>query len=380
MFWSKFTTSIRDTLWPTASMALGIDIGTTKICAVVARSENGSNKILGFGSVPFNGCKWSGDNNIPDVQQAIIEVCKQSGLRKCSMPKSVVIGVSEINCGCNTVGIVPFTNKVTKADMHRSLQASAVIRLPDDMSVLDILVQEYKIDFQDGVTEDLTGIANPLGMSGKRLEAWSHLLVGRRDMLEVVTSACKLSGINKHQITSSSLASAKTLLSTDDMKQGACLLDIGGEYASVIIYKFGQLVYTASMPWGGNYMTSCIALRLSVDRIDAEKLKIAFSERLAINPMDEQEMIIAALLAEKLEELCDFLDSELLKSEPNVKDDLKAGIVLTGGTSRLPGLFEIVANRFNLPVRMGVFQEPCMANVPLEYVSAAGLALYMPQK
>jgi len=380
MFWNKFSTSIRDIIWPTASMVIGIDIGTTKVSAVVTRIENGNKKILGIGAVPFNGCKWSGDIIIANIQQAIYEVCRQSGLIKGSIPNTVVIGVSDINSGCNTVGIVPFNNKVGKKDIRRALQASTAMEISDGMAVLDAVVQEYKIDYQDGVTEDLTGIVHPLGMPGKRLEAWSHVLIARRDMLEVVTSACKLSGIIKHRITSSSLASAMALLSNDDMQQGACLLDIGGEYTYVIIYKSGQLVYTASMPWGGNYLTSCIALHLGVDKNDAEKLKMAFSERLATNPMDEQAMVIGALLAEKLGELCDLMDSELLKSEPNVKNDLKAGIVLTGGTSRLPGLHEIIANKFNLPVRSGVFQEPdCKENVPLEYASAAGLALYMSQ-
>jgi len=241
------------------------------------------------------------------------------------------------------------------------------------MAVLDVEVQEYKIDYQDGVTENLTGISNPLGMAGKRLEAWSHVLIARRDVLEVINAACKLSGIKKHRITSSSLASAKALLSSDDLNRGVCLLDIGGEYTSIIVYKAGQLVYTASMPWGGNYLTSCIALHLGVDRNEAEKFKIDYSDRGVLDPIE-----VSILMVKKIGELFSMLNSELNKMELNLPETLGAGIVLTGGTSRQSGLSQLVDIGSDLPGRRGVFQDAdCLDKVPLEYASAVGLALHM---
>lgn len=367
MLWNKLVASIRNIWRPVEATIIGIDIGTTKIAAVVARIDSDSPKILGMARVPFNGVVWTGSNKITITSNAINSAVKAASKSAGCSSQSAAIGISDIATGINSTGIIRITRRVSRCDIRRTLAVAANIVIPDDMAVLEQVINSFSLD-------ELERIDDPVGMTGSCLEVLTHIVIGRQAVLEVVTTACKLAGFKIKKVSASELASAAILLSREERKQGVCLLDIGGEYTSMVVYESGTLRYTASVPWAGNHLTSCIGLRLGLDKDEAEKVKIAFSTYEATDT-DEQDEAVRSLLDERLRELCTLLNNELHKS--GLKENLKAGIVLSGGTSALPGLPGIVGNVFGLPVRRATFNNAnWLDGVPLEYAGAVGLALH----
>lgn len=367
MFWNKILTSITNTLRPAKSTVIGIDIGTTKIAAVVARFDSNCSEILGMANVPFNGVTWTDSDKVAKtaetIRSVVREACKAAG---CST-RTAVVGISNITTGKNTIGLIRIKRQVSRRNLQKAVNAAREMVIPEDMVILDQVVNSYNID-------GLEGLIDSQGITYSTLEALTHTVICRRAVLDIVTTACKQARLKTMKVAISDLASASVILSQEAQNQGVCLLDIGGEYTSMVVYVSGALRYTASVPWGGNHLTSCIGLHLGLHKTEAEKVKIAYSKRESMNGTDDQNKALRGLIEERLLELCNLLNCELNKN--GLKESLKRGIVLTGGTSRLPGLPDIFERGFKLPVRLGEFlRDDWFENVPLEYSSAVGLAL-----
>lgn len=207
MLWDKLLTSIRSIWRPAEKTIIGIDIGTTKIAAVVARVESGSLKILGVASVPFNGVVWTGSNKAiitaDAISSAVKSACKASG---CSS-QSIVLGISDIATGINSTGIIPIRGRVSRRDIRRAVEsATADINVPKGMILLDQIINSFTLD-------ELKGIDAPVGKSCSCLEAMTHTVIGREEVLEVVTMACRQAKFKVKTVSASELASAAILLS-----------------------------------------------------------------------------------------------------------------------------------------------------------------------
>jgi cell division protein FtsA len=377
MFWDNFLTKIRSKWRPAKAttidadvelraepIVVGIDIGTTKIAAVVARIDSDFPKILGVARISFNGVTWTKNNQSEitgeAVNSAVKEACKASG---CST-RSATIGISGLTTGKNTIGEIQIKRQLFQQDVQRAIAAATDSNLPEDMVILDQVINSFNLDGRR--------VANPLDATYSNLEALTHIITCRRTVFEVVTTACKQAGIDILKMAASEIASASVLLTQEDKTQGVCLLDIGGEYTSIVVYVSGALRYSASVPWGGNHLTSCIGLQLGLDKVEAEKVKKEYSRNNTLNSADEQSKAVHDLLDKKLWELCTLLNVEL--NTNGLKGSLGAGIVLTGGTSNLPGLPEVFERGFELPVRLAEFQRlDWLDNISLEYASAVGL-------
>ena len=369
MFWDNVLTSIKTKWNPAKSTVIGIDIGTTKIAAVIAKLDSKSPEILGVASIPFNGVTWSDINKTAITSEAINsvvnEACKEAG---CPIP-SAVVGISDITTGKNYTGVIHIKKRpASQRDVQRAVNAASEMIIPEDLVMLDQVVNSFTLD-------GIEGIDDPLGNPCSTLEALTHNVTCRRTVHEVVTAACKIARLNIIKMGVSEIASASILLSCEEKKQGICLLDIGGEYTSIVVYVNGALHYSASVPWGGNYLTSCIGLMLGLERVEAEKAKISFSKNAALTCNISQLKAISCLLDERVNELCNLLNCEMNKN--GLKEHLGAGIIVSGGTSSLPDLPDIFERGFALPVRRADYQrEYWLKNVPLEYASAVGLVLH----
>ncbi len=352
------------------AIIVGIDVETTKITAVIASIDKDFPEILGLAKIPFDG-SFLTDPGMTSVAAPITADAIRRAVRvacteaNCSTPLAIV-GISSIAKSCNSEGIVAVNGKVSHDDIQKSIVAASDFNIPNNMVMLDQIINSFSINL-----DAIEGIRDPFGMAASNLAALSHNILGIKTQLDLIADGCRLGGVNVLQVTSSELAAAEILLTREDKQNGVCLLDIGGDCASLVIYNDGALKYTVSVPWGGNYLTEQIRFRLGINVTKAEKAKREFSKGV-LN--DEQSELIRELLDREFLVLCSHLDTELSKS--GLENDLAAGIILTGGTSNLPGLSDTLERILQMPVRRAEFPtEQWLNNVSVDYASAIGLIL-----
>lgn len=350
-------------------LILGIDFGTTKIAAVVAGFNNERLEILGASRAPFDGY-FTETSHVRGLAEAasltrktVKEACRAAGCQT----ESAIIGISGFVNSCNSAGVIGIEGQVSQADIQRAKSAAADFAVPGGLMMLKQVIGPFYINQNDEERID-----NPLGMSAERLEVMSHNIFVRKTVCKEIEAVSRLAGLEIMSVASSELAAAEILLTREDRQKGVCLLDIGGEYASLVIYHAGMLKYSASVPWGGNHLNNRIRFLIGENATRAEQAKLAYSQRASTDGTDEQNGAIRTLIDEELPVLCSHLDTELCKS--GMKNDVKGGIVLTGGTAILPGLRDAVAGALQIPVRMARFPEEArLEGVSLEYAGAVGL-------
>ncbi|MBV5339773.1 MAG: pilus assembly protein PilM [Deltaproteobacteria bacterium] len=354
----------------TESIIVGIDVGTTKITAVIAGIDKDFPEILGFAKIPFEASILS-DPDMTGMATTITADAISWAVRvayteaNCSTPLAIV-GISGIAKSCNSEGIVAVNGKVSHNDIQKTIVAASDFTMPKGLVMLDQIINSFSLNL-----DDIEGIHDPLGMVALNLGAVSHNILGRKALLDLVTAGCSQAGINVLKMTSSELAAAGILLTSEEKQNGVCLLDIGGDYTSLVVYHAGALKYTASVPWGGNHITDLIKFRLGVNVTKAERAKLAFSRGI-LN--DEQSTAIRKLLDRELLVLCSHLDTELSKS--GLEDELASGIALTGGTCKLPSLADALERVLQMPVRHAKFPtNQWLNNISADYASAVGLIL-----
>jgi len=365
MLWNKLVRAIKNIWRPDTSTMAGIDIGTTKIAVVIADVISGNPKIRGVAIIPFNGALWSGTDKVAVTARAIASAIREASKAAGCSTLICVIGISDITTGKNTESLVRDKRQVSRSNVLSEVDDANDLTVPNDMTLLDQVVNRFSLD-------GMRKFDPQMQIEWSSLKVMTHTIMCRRTVYDVVTSACKQAKVKLKKLTSSELASASMFLTHEEKKQGVCLLDIGGEYTTMIVYENGALIYTASVPWAGNHLTSCIGLKLGIDKTEAEKVKIAYSEA-GVMVENHRDHVIHGVLNDNMHELCRLLSCELQKTH---KEYLKAGIVLTGGTSRLPSIIDIFENVFGLPVRIAQFpDEIWLRDIPLEYASAVGLVL-----
>jgi cell division protein FtsA len=366
-----------------------LDVGTSKVCALVAEAAaDGSIGLLGHGVVPCTGLRKGVVVNIEAtveaIRAAVAEAEKSSGARIAT----AVVGVAGAHIrGLNSHGIVAVRGgEVSGRDVERVIDAARAVAIPLDRQVLHILPQQFAVDDQDGVR-------NPVGMAGVRLEARIHIVTAAQSYGQNLNKCCERAGITPGELMFEPLASADAALFPEERELGVALIDIGGGTTDVIVFLNGAVMHTAVLPIGGNHLTSDVAAGLRTPLSDAERLKI--SHGVATNLIvgrdemvqvpgvggREPRVIARRLLGEiiepRMEEIFAMAQRELIRS--GASDSLASGVVLVGGTSLLEGTQELAERIFNLPVRRGLPIN--LKGMPEElmkpmFTTAAGLMLH----
>jgi len=370
------------------NLIVGLDIGTTKICAIVGNLTDEGLDIVGIGTSPSKGLRKGVVINIESTVEAIRKALQEAELMAGCEIKSVFAGIAGGHIkGFNSQGVIAIKNReVNKEDIRRVIDAAKAIAIPMDREVIHILPQEFIIDDQDGIKE-------PLGMSGVRLEAKVHIVTGAVASAQNIIKSCNRADVDVADIVLEQLASSEAVLSPDEKELGVALIDIGGGTTDLAIFVDGAIKHTAVLSLGGNHLTNDIAVGLRTPMAEAEKIKQAYGccltakvgkdETIEVPSVGGREarvlsrQLLAEILEPRVEEIFTLVNRELVKS--GFEDLIASGVVITGGTSILPGMPELAEQIFNLPVRRGLPREigglTDVVNSPI-YATGVGLVKY----
>jgi cell division protein FtsA len=371
------------------NLIVGLDIGTTKICAIVGNlNDDGGIDIVGIGTSVSQGMRKGVVINIEGTVGAIKKALQEAELMAGCEIKSVFAGIAGGHIkGFNSQGVIAIKNReVNNDDIRRVIDAAKAVAIPMDREVIHILPQEFIIDDQDGIKE-------PLGMNGVRLEAKVHIVTGAVASAQNIIKSCNRAGVDVADIVLEQLASADAVLSADEKDLGVALLDIGGGTTDIAIFVDGAIKHTAVLSLGGNHLTNDIAVGLRTPTPEAEKIKrkygccltsmVGKDETIEVPSVGGREprvlsrQLLAEILEPRVEEIFSLVNREIIKS--GFEDVIASGVVITGGTSILPGMPELAEQIFNLPVRRGVPLEigglTDVVNSPV-YATGVGLVKY----
>ena len=347
-----------------SNIVVGLDIGTSKVvCIVGTRDENGQLEIISLGSYPSSGLKKGVVVNIEATTDAIKKAVEQAQSIQEEKIKSIYVGVAGSHIkSINSQGIVGIKDKEVKPfDIEKVIESASSVSIPSDQEVLHVLPQEYVIDDQDGIKE-------PLGMSGVRLEARVHLVTCSNSALRNIEKCVKNCGLSVDGFVLEQLASSYSILSDDEKDLGVCLVDIGGGTTDIAIFNAGSIVHTGVIPIAGDQVTSDIAQALRTPTPQAEEIKQKHGCSVAEFTNDDESIEVPGVggrpprelsrrsLAEIIEpryvELFELIKAEI--SRNGFDDKIPAGIVFTGGTSKIEGVVELAESIFQTSVRLGV--------------------------
>jgi cell division protein FtsA len=345
-------------------MIVGLDIGTSKVVAIVGSiTDSGELEIVGIGSHPSRGMKKGVVVNIESTVQSIQRAIEEAELMAGCQIHSVYAGIAGSHIrSLNSHGIVAVRDReVYPLDLERVIDAAQAVAIPADQKVLHVLPQEYILDSQEGIKE-------PLGMSGVRLEAKVHLVTCAVNAAQNIEKCIRRCGLEVEDIILEQLASSYAVLTDDERELGVCLVDIGGGTTDIAIFTEGAIRHTGVIPIAGDQVTNDIAMALRTPTQFAEEIKIKYAcaltqlaradETIKVPsvgdrpPRDLSRQALAEVVEPRYDELFTLVQAELRRS--GYEDMIAAGIVLTGGTSRMEGVVELAEEIFHTPVRIGV--------------------------
>lgn len=345
-------------------LIVGLDIGTTKICAIVGEiSQSGKIDIVGIGTHPSKGLRKGVVINIEATVNSIKNAVKEAELMAGCEISHVYAGIAGGHIkGLNSHGIVAVKDKeVTQADIDRVIDAARAIAIPLDREVIHILPQEYIIDEQDGIRE-------PLGMSGVRLEAKVHIVTGAVTSAQNIVKCAQRCGLTVADIVLEQLGSSQSVLSPDEKDLGVALIDLGGGTTDLALWSEGSIVHTSVVAVGGDHITSDIAVGLRTPMDDAERIKckhgcalsslVEKDETIEVpsvggrKPRTLSRQILTEIIEPRVEEMFSLVQQEIHRT--GYEDLLASGVVITGGAALLQGLPELAEDILGLPVRVGI--------------------------
>lgn len=367
---------------------VGLDIGTTKICAVVGEAQPGAIEIIGIGSHPSEGLRKGVVINIEKTVNSIKEAIEEAETMAGCEISSVYAGIAGGHIkGFNSHGVIALKDKeVTQKDIDRVIEAASAVAIPMDREVIHILTQEFIVDEQDGIID-------PLGMSGVRLEAKIHIVTGAVTSAQNIIKCANRAGLDVCDIVLQSLASSEAVLSDEERNLGVALIDFGGGTTDMAIFSRGSIKHTSVLPLGGNNLTYDISIGLRTARAEAEKIKVKYGcglssmigkdETIEVpgvggrKPRVLSRQILGEILEPRVEEIFSLLHNEMIRSEN--EHLINSGVVITGGSAELAGVTEVAEQVYNAPTRTGYPQGIGglveVVNKPM-YATAVGLVLY----
>jgi cell division protein FtsA len=370
------------------NMIVGLDIGTSKVVAIVGEiSPDGGIDIIGIGSHPSKGLKKGVVVNIESTVHSIQRAVEEAELMAGCQIHSVYAGIAGSHIrSLNSHGIVAIRDReVTPSDVERVIDAARAVAIPADQKMLHILPQEYVIDDQDGIRE-------PIGMCGVRLEAKVHMVTGAVSAAQNIIKCVRRCGLEVDDIILEQLASSYSVLTEDEKDLGVCLVDIGGGTTDIAVFTEGAISHTAVIPIAGDQVTNDIAVALRTPTQYAEDIKIKYAcalrqlassdENIEVPSVGDRpprrlaRQTLAEVIEPRYEELLVLVQAELRRS--GFEDLIAAGIVLTGGSSKIEGLVDLAEEVFHMPVRLGVPQSITgLVDVVRNPIYATGVGLLL---
>ncbi len=369
-------------------LIVGLDIGTTKICAVVGEVSGADINIIGIGTHPSIGLRKGVVINIDSTVESIKKAVEEAELMAGCEISSVYIGIAGGHItGFNSRGIVAIKGpEITETDVERVIDAARAVAIPMDREVIHVLPQEFIVD-------DETGIQNPVGMAGVRLEAKIHIVTGAVASAHNLVKCANRSGLDVSDIVLESLASGEAVLTDEEKQLGTALLDLGGGTTDLAIFSGKNIKHTFVLALGGNNLTNDIAVGLRAPQAEAEKIKKKFGTCLARDitgdetievpglggrrPRKLPRQILGEILEPRMEEIFELTQREIFRA--GMENLIPSGFVLTGGTALLSGVADVAESIFNLPTRLGRPQGikglVDVVNNPM-YATGVGLVLY----
>ncbi len=372
----------------TCDIVVGLDIGTTKICAVVGELSEDSIEIIGVGSHPSVGLRKGVVVNIDSTVNSIRNAVEEAELMAGCEITSAFIGIAGSHIkGFNSHGVIAVKGEeVAEEDVERVIDAARAVAIPMDREIIHILPQEYIVD-------DQGGILDPVGMMGVRLEAKVHIVTAAVTAAQNLVKCANRAGLDVDDIVLQPLASAQAVLTEEEKEIGVALIDFGGGTTDLALLSEGAIKHTAVLGLGGNNLTYDISVGLRTPMNDAEKIKIRHGTCL-VSMVKRDEMIevpsvggrkprqlsrhiLAEILEPRIEEIFTLIDQEIQRTR--LKDLLASGVVITGGSAVLPGVCEMADQIFQLPTRVGLPRNISglvdVVDSPM-YSTAVGLVLY----
>ena len=370
------------------AVVVGLDIGTTKICAVVGQINEGQVDIIGLGTYPSKGLRKGVVVNIDSTVLSIKKAVEEAELMAGCQITSVYAGIAGGHIkGINSHGVIAVKNReITSNDVKRVIDAASAVAIPMDREVIHIIPQEFIVDEQDGIRD-------PVGISGIRLEGRVHIVTGAITSAQNIIKCANRAGLDVNDIVLEQLGSSEAVLMPEEKELGVAIIDLGGGTTDLVIFSNGAIKHTAVVALAGNHITNDISMGLRTPLEEAEKIKKRYGcaltslvqkdEMIEVpsvggrNPRVLSRQTLAEIVEPRVEEILTLVHHEVMKT--GYANLIASGIVLTGGTAVLEGLPELAEQIFNLPVRRGI---PIgigglvdLVHSPI-YATGVGLVLY----
>ena len=347
-------------------LVVGLDIGTTKVCAIVAeRNGDGVVDIIGIGHSPSRGLRKGVVVNIDATVDSIRRAIEDAELMAGVEIRSAFVGIAGGHIkGINSRGVIAISGKgreVTRQDVDRVIDAAKAVALPVDREVIHVLPQEFMIDDQGGIRE-------PLGMTGIRLEAEVHIVTGAVASAQNIIKCANKAGLEVRDIVLQQLASAEATLTPEEKELGCILVDVGGGTTDVAVFVEGSIYHTSILAVGGDLLTNDIAIGLRTPHPEAESLKRKYGCALAGMTRPEEKIEVPSvggrrprvlarqtlceIIQPRLEEVFFLVDREVRRA--GYMGRVNGGVVVTGGSSIMEGVPELAEQVFDMPVRRGI--------------------------
>ncbi|MCX7823787.1 MAG: cell division protein FtsA [Syntrophobacterales bacterium] len=345
-------------------VVVGLDLGTTKVCAVVGERTTEGINIIGLGMAPSHGIRAGVVVNIEKTVKAIYKALEEAKFMAGCDIDGVHVGVAGTHVqGLNSHGVIAIKDRgeVTETDIYRVMDAAQAVAMPADKIILHIIPQEFIVD-------DHKGIMDPLGMSGVRLEARVHLIIASGSAIRNIEKCCAQAGVYVESYSLEILASSRAILYPDELKLGVAVIDIGGGTTDIAVFQNGSIRYIGVLSLGGNHITADISVGLKTSLDEAERIKRKYGCALAeAMPQDEpievrsldgrrsffvDSYALGTIIEDRTDEILRLAWKRVLQS--GYIDHLHAGVVLTGGVAMLPYIKELAEDIFEMPVRIGV--------------------------
>lgn len=333
------------------NIIVGLDVGTTKVCTIVGlQHPNSELEIIGIGTHPSYGLKKGSVVNIDKTVRSIQASLEEARLMAGVNITGATIGIAGSHIySFNSSGVVAIKGKeITQDDVDRVLEAAKAVVIPSDRDILHVIPQEFRVD-------NTTGIKNPIGMCGVRLEVHVHIVTGSIPLIQNLVKCVEQTGIEAEHITLQPLASSEAVLSYEEKELGVVLIDIGGGTTDIAVWKDGSLIHSQIIPIGGNHFTNDLAVALKIPHNEAERIKIHHGSVLAeqlnqsahitvqglsgTKPREVQLSVVAEVLGARAEELFDVIRGMI--EDKKLHDEVGGGFVLTGGGALIKGMPEL---------------------------------------
>lgn len=369
-------------------LIVGLDIGTTKICAVVGEVSGDKINVIGIGTHPSIGLRKGVVVNIESTVESIKKAVEEAELMAGCEISSVYAGIAGGHItGFNSHGIIAVKGtEITQTDVDRVIDAARAVAIPMDREVIHVLPQEFIVDEE-------SGIQNPIGMSGVRLETKIHIVTGAVASAHNIVKCANRAGLDVCDIVLESLASGEAVLTQEEKDLGTALIDMGGGTTDLAIFNKNNIRHTFVLALGGNNLTNDISIGLRAPMAEAEKIKKKFgsclSEHIAGNeaievpgmggrkPRKLPRQILGEILEPRMEEMFTLIKREIFRA--GMENLITSGVVVTGGTALLDGVTDVAESILNLPTRLGkphgISGLVDVVNNPM-YATGVGLVLF----